>query len=79
MTLDMDNGKKNLGVESTHPISIFGDIDVLLKMRLHYVSKSLFDQNVPRELHKYIPRSYLESLRQSEWNKKISFKWYSYG
>ena len=63
MNLNMDPQEKNLLIESKNSLNIYGDIDVLLKMKLHYVPRELFDQNISKELTKYIPRSYLEALK----------------
>jgi len=60
MTLNMSPTKRQLTILSRNPLSIFGDIDVLLKMKLHYVSKEFFEQNMPKELQKYLPSSYFE-------------------
>jgi hypothetical protein len=59
----MDQTEKNLLIESKNALNIYGDIDVLLKMKLHYVPKDLFDATVSKELQKYIPRSFLEALK----------------
>ncbi len=63
MNLNMDNSQKNLLIESQNPLNIYGDIDVLLKMKLHYVPKQLFYDNIPKELEKYVPKTYLEALK----------------
>jgi len=63
MNLNMDTSQKLLAIESKKPFNIFGDIDVLLKMGLHYVSKEMFDQNIPHELQKYLPKQYLVDLK----------------
>jgi hypothetical protein len=59
----MDTSHKNLLIESKNALNIYGDIDVLLKMKLHYVPRELFTQNIPKELEKYIPKTYLEALK----------------
>jgi hypothetical protein len=59
----MDPSMKNLAIESNSPFSIFGDIDVLLKMKLHYVPKKVFEENISSDLQKYIPQSYIDSLK----------------
>ncbi len=63
MNLNMDTSQKQLAIESKKPFNIFGDIDVLLKMNLHHVSKEMFDQNIPPELQKYVPKDYLVELK----------------
>lgn len=59
----MDTSQRQLAIESKKPFNIFGDIDVLLKMGLHYVPKEMFDQNIPAELTKYVPKYYLAALK----------------
>jgi len=59
----MDPTMKNLVIESNSPFNILGDIDVLLKMKLHYVPKKFFEENISSDVQKYIPSSYLESLK----------------
>jgi len=56
----MSPNKRDLSILSRQPLTIFGDIDVLLKMKLHYVSKEFFEQILPKELQKFLPNSYLE-------------------
>jgi len=63
MNLNMDTSQRQLAIESKKPFNIFGDIDVLLKMGLHYVPKEIFDQNIPAELTKYVPKYYLAALK----------------
>jgi len=63
MNLNMDTSQRQLAIESKKPFNIFGDIDVLLKMGLHYVPKEMFDQNIPAELTKYVPKYYLAALK----------------
>lgn len=59
----MDTTQRQLAIESKKPFNIFGDIDVLLKMGLHYVTREMFDQNIPHELQKFVPKYYLQALR----------------
>ena len=66
MTLNMSSNKQQLSILSRNPLIIFGDIDVLLKMKLHYVSKTFFDQNLPKELQKYLPISYIEETNKND-------------
>ena len=58
----MDTMQKQLAIESKKPFNIFGDIDVLLKMGLHYVSRKMFDENIPVELQKFVPKYFLGAL-----------------
>ena len=58
----MDTQQKQLAIESKKPFNIFGDIDVLLKMGLHYVSRKMFDENIPIELQKFVPKYFLAAL-----------------
>ena len=51
---------------SPNPLTVFGDVDVLLKMKLPYISKDFFDQNLPKELQKYVPRLYREEIINKE-------------
>lgn len=62
MNLHINKSKKNAMVESKCPLDIFGDTDVLLKLKFHYVSKDLFDKVIDKDLHKYVPQAYLEKL-----------------
>jgi len=63
MNLNMDTSQKQLSIESKKPFNIFGDIDVLLKMRLHYVSRDIFEKEVPKELQKYVSQSFTDALK----------------
>lgn len=63
MNLNMSANNKVLGIESKNPFNIYGDIDVLLKMKMHYVTKKFFEENISPELLKYIPSSYIDSLK----------------
>jgi len=63
MNLNMDSSQKQLSIESKKPFDIFGDIDVLLKMKLHYVPKQVFDKEIPKELQKYVSQSFLDALK----------------
>ena len=59
----MDTLQRQLAIESKKAFNIFGDIDVLLKMGLHYVTRKMFDDNIPLELQKYVPKYYLAALK----------------
>lgn len=63
MNLNMDTMQRQLAIESKKPFNIFGDIDVLLKMGLHYVTRQMFDENIPTELQRYVPKYYLAALK----------------
>ena len=63
MNLNMDTSQRQLAIESKKAFNIFGDIDVLLKMGLHYVSREMFDQIIPYTLQKYVPKYYLAALK----------------
>jgi len=63
MNLNMDNTERNLFIESKNPLTIYGDIDILLKMKLHYVSREMFEQNIPKELQRHVPMSYIQNLK----------------
>jgi len=62
MNLNMDVTQKQLSIESKFALNIFGDIDILLKMRLHNVSRNFFDQAIPEGLEKFLPKAFLDSL-----------------
>lgn len=53
----MNNGQRQLSIESKNSFDLFGDIDILLKMRLHHVSEEFFNQNIPAEVQKYVIRA----------------------
>jgi len=63
MNLNMDTSQKQLSIDSKKAFNIFGDIDVLLKMRLHYVSKDIFNKEIPKELRKYVSQSFIDALK----------------
>jgi membrane-associated HD superfamily phosphohydrolase len=63
MNLNMDTSQKQLSIESKKPFNIFGDIDVLLKMRLHYVSRETFEKEIPKNLQKFVSQSFLDALK----------------
>jgi hypothetical protein len=59
----MDKSNKQLLIESKNNLNIFGDIDVLLKMKLHRVSKKFFEENISPEMRRYIPPSFQDDLK----------------
>jgi len=63
MNLNMDTTQRQLSIDSKKSFNIFGDIDVLLKMRLHYVSKEIFNKEIPKELRKYVSQSFIDALK----------------
>ena len=63
MNLNMDTGQKKLSIESSSPFHIYGDIDVLLKLGLHNVNQEFFKENIPKQIEKYLPKTYLEDLK----------------
>lgn len=63
MNLNMDTSQKQLSIESKKPFNIFGDIDVLLKMKLHYVPRDIFEKEIPKELQKYVAQSFTDALK----------------
>jgi len=62
MNLNMDASQKQFSIEAKKEFNIFGDIDVLLKMKLHQVPKQVFDKEVPKELQKYVLQSFVDAL-----------------
>ena len=62
MNLHVNKSKTNAMVESKCPLDIYGDTDVLLKLKFHYVNKDLFEKTIDPELHKYVPQAYLEKF-----------------
>jgi hypothetical protein len=63
MNLNMDTSQRQLAIESRKPFNIFGDIDVLLKMGLHYVTRQMFNESLPVELQRYVPKYFLAALK----------------
>lgn len=63
MNLNLDTTQRQLSIESKKAFNIFGDIDVLLKMRLHYVSKDTFNKEIPKELRKFVSSSFVDALK----------------
>lgn len=63
MNLNMDASQKQFNIEAKKEFHIFGDIDVLLKMKLHQVPKQMFDKEIPKELQKYVSQSFVDALR----------------
>lgn len=63
MNLNMDNLQRHLSIESKKEFNIYGDIDVLLKMRLHYVPRETFEKEIPKELRKYVSPSFVDALK----------------
>jgi hypothetical protein len=63
MNLRTNKAKTNMMVESKVPLDILGDTDVLLKLKLHYVTKDFLSEAISPEMHKYIPSVYLESIK----------------
>jgi len=63
MNLNMDNLQRQLSIESKKEFNIYGDIDVLLKMRLHYVPREAFEKEIPKELRKYVSPSFVDALK----------------
>lgn len=63
MNLNMDASQKQFSIEAKKEFNIYGDIDVLLKMKLHLVPKQVFDKETPKELQKYVSQSFIDSLK----------------
>jgi len=63
MNLFMDRSKRRASIQSKSQLDIFGDTDVLFKMKLHHVSKDLFHEVLPQDMQKYVPSAYLERLK----------------
>jgi len=63
MNLFMNNSRKMASIQSKSQLNIFGDTDVLFKLKLHYVSKELFNNVLPEEIHKFIPAAYMDGLK----------------
>jgi len=63
MNLNLDTTQRQLSIESKKAFNIFGDIDVLLKMRLHYVSKDTFNKEIPKDLRKFVSSSFVDALK----------------
>jgi hypothetical protein len=63
MNLNMDNLQRHLSIESKKEFNIYGDIDVLLKMKLHYVPRETFEKEIPKELRKYVSPSFTDALK----------------
>jgi len=63
MNLNMDTSQKQLSIESRKPFDIFGDIDVLLKMRLHYVPREIFNKEIPKDLQKFVSPAFINNLK----------------
>jgi len=63
MNLNMDSKQKKLAIESSSPFHIYGDIDILLKMKLHYVPLSFFREIIPKEIDKFLSKSYLDDIK----------------
>lgn len=59
----MDKANKQLLIESKNSLNILGDIDVLLKMKLHRVSKKFFEENISQDMRRYIPSSFQDDLK----------------
>jgi len=63
MNLNMDASQKQFNIEAKKEFNIYGDIDVLLKMKLHNVPKQVFDKEIPKELQKYVSHSFVDALK----------------
>lgn len=63
MNVGMNNGQKKLVIGSTSPFHIFGDIDVLLKLKLHHVPYEFFRDNIPKEIERYLPKTDFDTLK----------------
>lgn len=61
--LDMSTDRKELHVESKSFISIYGDIDILLKLDLHHTSKAFFEESLEEGLKKYVPLEFEQNLK----------------
>lgn len=57
MNLNMNSNQRHLSVQSKNNFDLFGDIDILLKMKLHHVSEEFFNENIPAEVQKYVIRA----------------------
>lgn len=62
MNLNMAGRQRKLEIESSSPFNIFGDIDVLLKMKLHHVPYNFVKECIPRGIENYLSQSDLETF-----------------
>jgi len=62
MNLKANDLKTKLSIESTNPLTVYGDIDLVLKMRSNPITRRFFEENIPQEVHKYITKTYKENL-----------------
>ena len=51
----MNKNKNKLGIFSKSPLNILGDMDVLIKLNLHKVEKSMIEKWFPRDVIHYLP------------------------
>lgn len=62
MNLKTNDSKTRLSIESANPLTVYGDIDLVLKMRSNPITKRFFEENIPHDIHKYITKTYKENL-----------------
>lgn len=62
MNLKTNDSKTKLSIESNNPLTVYGDIDLVLKMRSNPITKKFFEENIPQDVHKYITKTYKEHL-----------------
>ena len=58
----MNETRKDLCIESQKKLNLFGDIDTLLKMKIHLFQKEFLDQNIDKKLQSFLPKEFFTSI-----------------
>jgi hypothetical protein len=51
----MNKSKTNLRVISNSPLKLYGDLDVLLKLGFYKLSRDMWRELIPDEMHEFVP------------------------
>ena len=62
MNLKTNDAKTRLSIESRNPLTVYGDIDLVMKMKSNPITKRFFEENIPADVQKYISKTYKENL-----------------
>lgn len=58
----MNKPKSKLGIFSKAPLNVLGDMDVLIKLKMHKVERNQIEKWFPRDVIHYLPENSDEEL-----------------
>ena len=59
ISIQMNEKRKKMCIESEKKLNLYGDIDTLLKMRVHHEQKEFLGESVDASLRKFLPPEFV--------------------